>query len=638
MRALHPAIALALAVLCLCDARAEGPPPAAALFDFADVRLLDSPFREASERNAEYLLSLSPDRLLHNTRQSAGLEPKAEAYGGWESRGIAGHTLGHYLTALSQQLAASGDARFRKRIDYLVAEMAEAQDAYGDGYVGALPPLELETLRGFRDGKVEVENPFVFASGAWVPWYTEDKILTGLRDAWVIGGNEQAKTVALRLADWVHGIVAGLSAEQLRTMLSVEHGGMRAVLMDLYARTGEARYLDAARRFRHAAVLEPLARGEDALAGLHANTQIPKIVGAARAFEVTGEPESRHIAENFWQIVTHEHSWVIGGNSEGEHFFPADDAASHLTGATAEACNTYNMLKLTEHLFTWRPSVAYADYYERALYNHILASEEPEHGMFAYFMSLEPGHFRTYSTPFDSFWCCVGSGMESNTKYGRAIYFHGDDELYVNLFIPSVVTWQEQGLVLEQQTAYPRSDRTELVVRRAGAAPLDLRVRAPAWADGALELELNGEPYAADARPGQYVSIRRVWRAGDRLAVTIPLAVRTEPLRGAPESFALLYGPLVLAGDLGAAPRGESVPYAEDQAANLDAATVAVPLLVGKDPAGVAAALVREPGPAVAFRAAARLDGREQSVRLRPFYELYYRRYNVYWSLAGPSH
>lgn len=632
------AAGLALAVMAAPGgAAAQEPHIEAALFDFSDVRLLDSPFRQASERNARYLLSLDPDRLLHNTRKYAGLEPKGELYGGWESLGIAGHTLGHYLTALSQQFAVSGDARFRKRIDYIVAGMAEAQKAYGDGYVGALPPLELGTLRGFREGRVEPENPFSFANGAWVPWYTQHKILAGLRDAWVIGGNAQAKEVALALADWVDAVTAGLDDEQLQAMLSVEHGGMNAVLMDLYALTGRERYLEASRRFRHDAVLAPLARGEDELAGKHANTQIPKITGAARRYEVTGELRGRRIAENFWETVTGEHSWVIGGNSEREHFFLPEAAPSHLTGATAETCNTYNMLKLTEHLFSWEPKVAYADYYERALYNHILGSQEPEKGMYAYFMSLKPGHFRTYSTPYDSFWCCVGSGMENHTRYGRAIYFHDGNQLYVNLFIPSVLTWKERGLVLEQRTDYPRGDRVMLTVVEAGGTPLTLRVRAPGWAAGKVEFHLNGAPLDVEGVPGHFAAIERSWEKGDRLVVTIPMAVRTEPLRGAPEKIAFLYGPVVLAGDLGPAPRSETAPYARDQAANLQAPSVDVPFLIGERET-IAGTVERSSEDSLAFRAAGILNGRPEKITLRPFADLHYRRYNVYWRLKDLAH
>jgi hypothetical protein len=623
---------IAAAMMFPSIAVAAAPPIDVAGFDLADVRLLDSPFRQASERNARYLLKLEPDRLLHNTRKYAGLEPKGALYGGWESRGIAGHTLGHYLTALSQQFAASGDKRFRKRIDYIVAEMAEAQHAYGDGYVGALPPLELETLRALKEGKVASENPFVFEGGAWVPWYTQHKILAGLRDAWVLGGNAQAKEVALKLADWSDEITAGLSEEQMQTMLQVEHGGMSEVLIDLYSRTGNERYRDASIRFHHHAVVDPLRAGRDELPGKHANTQIPKITGAARSYEVLGEPGDRALAEGFWRRVVDRHSWVTGGNSDGEHFFLPETAPSHLSPATAESCNTYNMLKLTEHLITWEPRVEYADYYERALYNHILASQEPEQGMFAYFMSLKPGHFRTYSTPRDSFWCCVGSGMENHTKYGEAIYFHRGNELFVNLFVPSELTWRDKNFVLEQRTQYPERDRTTLTVKSSPGEPIALRVRVPQWSGGPVTFRLNGRPLAVEGKAGSYASIERVWKKGDRLEATIPMKVRTEGLRGTSDQVAFLYGPLVLAGDLGAVERTATFPYARDQADNFEAESVDVPALIG-DAATVAESLRRAPGERLAFVTAGVRADAQEDVTLRPFTELYYRHYNVYWKL-----
>lgn len=604
-------------------------------FDYGAVKLLDSPFKTASDRNARYLLSLDADRLLHNTRKVAGLEPKGELYGGWESQGIAGHTLGHYLTALSQQFATSGDRRFRERIDYIIDEMAEAQRAYGDGYVGALPELELKTMRGFKEGHIEPANGFFFANGAWVPWYTQHKILAGLRDAWVIGGNTRAKEVALKLADWVDNLTRDLSAEQMQTMLQVEQGGMSEVLMDLYSRTGNERYLETSRRFRHRAVLEPLRAGRDELPGKHANTQIPKIAGAARSYDVTGDAGDRAIAENFWEEVTQRHSWVIGGNSEGEFFFEPSTARSHLSASTAETCNTYNMLKLTEHLFAWRQRVAYADYYERALYNHILGSQEPEHGMFAYYMSLKPGHFRTYSTPDDSFWCCVGSGMENHTKYGRAIYFHGEDQIFVNLFIPSVLEWKEKGFVLEQRTQYPRENRIAFTVRSAGDAPIDVNVRIPGWAAGEAEFNLNGQPLKINSRAGRYASIERAWKKGDHLVVEVPMTVRTESLRGAPDTVAFLYGPVVLAGDLGPVARTATFPYAKEQSANFEAVSADVPQLVGT-PDAVAGGLKRIAGRKLAFRANGVMDGQPEEVILRPFAELPYRYYNVYWTMSAP--
>jgi DUF1680 family protein len=602
--------------------------PAVKTFGLGDVELLDSPFKQAMQRNAEYLLGLDADRLLHNTRKYAGLQPKGELYGGWESQGIAGHTLGHYLTALSQQYAATRDMRFKERIDYIIDEMAESQRAYGDGYVGALPAKELDTLRALKQGKVAIKDAFTFKDGAWVPWYTQHKVLAGLRDAWTLGGNSKAKEVTLSLANWVDDVTAGLSAEQQQTMLQVEHGGMREVLFDIYALTKEDRYLKTAQRFEHRAILDPLLAGRDELPGKHANTQIPKVIGAARGYEVANQAEGRPIAENFWRTVVRDHSLAIGGNSDAEFFFSPKSASEHLSAATAETCNTYNMLRLTERLFGWQPQVEYADFEERALYNHILASQEPKQGMFTYFMSLKPGHYKTYSTPHDSFWCCVGSGMENHTKYGAAIYFHAPDAVYVNLFIPSVLRWQERGLELEQKTNYPRDNRTSLTVKKAPTAPLSLRVRVPSWASGDATLTLNGKAVAANARPGSYATIEREWKAGDVIDVVIPTSVRVEPLHGASDQFAFVYGPVVLAGDLGPAPASATVPYAKEQGANLKAESVPVPTLTG-DAKQLAASLRRVPGDALAFKLTTSEPRKE--ITLRPFHELDYQRYTVYW-------
>ncbi|HYG78874.1 MAG TPA: beta-L-arabinofuranosidase domain-containing protein [Pyrinomonadaceae bacterium] len=603
-------------------------------FKLGQVELLRSPFRAAMERNAKYLLSLDPDRLLHNTRKYAGLKPKGALYGGWEARGIAGHTLGHYLTALSQQYAATADARFRDRIDYIVREMAECQRAYGDGYVGALPPLELQTMRGFREGRVEVEGSFNFKGGAWVPWYTQHKVLAGLKDAWVLAGNAEAKEVTLKLADWVDIVTRNLTRDEQQRMLGVEHGGMNETLADIYALTGDEKYLAAARRFHHEAIMRPLLEGRDELAGKHANTQIPKVIGEARLYEVVGDAGGRKVAEFFWDRVVRHHSYVIGGNSENEHFGLPDDLAERLGPATAETCNTYNMLKLTRHLFEWRPEAEYFDFYERALYNHILGSQEPRRGMFAYFMSLKPGHFKTYSTPEDSFWCCVGSGMENHTKYNDSIYFHGADSLYVNLFIPSRLTWDEKGLVLEQRTEYPRAGLVELRFAPKRAVTLSLKVRSPRWAGGGLRFRLNGRPLKVESTPGGYAEVRRTWKAGDTLQVTIPMGVRAEAMPDDPGKLAFLYGPIVLAGDLGRVPEGGTVPYAVEQWDNFRRPVADVPVLVtqGKQPAD---SVRRVRGKGLVFRLVGM--GRPRDVTLRPFNELFYDYYNVYWDVMTPA-
>jgi DUF1680 family protein len=606
-------------------------------FTLRQVELLASPFKAAMERNAKYLLALEPDRLLHNTRKYAGLQPKGELYGGWEAQGVAGQTLGHYLTALSQQYAATGDARFHDRIAYIIREMSECQRAYGDGYVGALPPTELETMRGFKAGKVETDGNFNFKGGAWVPWYTQHKVLTGLKDAWVLAGSAQAKEVALRLADWMDDVTRSLTPEQRQQMLRVEHGGMSETLADIYALTGDEKYLAAARRFYHEAIMDPLLAGRDELAGKHANTQIPKVIGEARLYEVAGDSGGRKIAETFWERVIHHHSYVIGGNSENEHFGPPDKLTARLGAATAETCNTYNMLKLTRHLFEWQPKAGYFDYYERALYNHILGSQEPQQGMFTYFMSLKPGHFKTYSTPTESFWCCVGTGMENHTKYNDSIYFHSADELYVNLFIPSRLRWANKELTLVQRTAYPRSNRVALHFAPKQPVTLSLKVRSPQWARGGLSFSLNGQPLRVESTSGGYAEVRRTWKAGDVLLVTIPMAVRTEAMPDDPQKVAFLYGPVVLAGDLGRVPASRTVPYAADQGANFRQPVAQVPALVTEatEAKRLADNIKRVRAAGLVFRAGK--IARPRAVTLRPFNEIFYNYYNVYWDVLTPG-
>ncbi len=624
---------LTIALACGLRAGAVAPAvaPLASPFPLGEVRLLGGPFKAAMGRNAEYLLSLEPDRLLSSFRDTAGLAPRAPSYGGWERAGLAGHTLGHYLTAISQQYAATGDDRFLKRITYIVSELAQCQAAVGDGYVGALPPLELGTLRNLGRGIVELDAPHGFKGGAWAPWYTEHKVLNGLKDAWVLAGSTQARDVALRLADWVDKITSGLSPELDQKMLEVEQGGMMDVLVELYSLTGEARYLDGSRRFYHKAVFDPLLGRRDPLTGLHANTQIPKIIGEARTYEVTGDPDARAIASFFWDLVAHHYSYVIGGDSKNE-FFAEEREMSHNLGAdTAETCNTYNMLKLTEHVFGWDPRAEYTDFYERALYNHILASQDPERGMFTYFMSLQPGFFKTYSTPTDSFWCCVGTGMENHTKYGEAIYSHGGDQLFVNLFIPSELDWREKGLRLRQETDYPENGRTVLTVVSQPGARLTLMVRCPGWAAGEVTFLLNGSPLRVAGTPGTYAAITRDWAKGDRLEVSIPIALRTEATPDNPSKLAFLYGPIVLAADLGPGPKSPTAPYARDQHDNFKEQPAAVPLLVrGAGP--IEAYVVRDPGKPLEFHTVGL--ARPADVTLLPFWRISYDRYNVYWDVV----
>ena len=582
-------------------------------FDLSSVRLLDSPFKWAMERDAAYLLQLEPDRLLSRFRSEAGLQPKAPPYGGWEGMGVAGHTLGHYLSACSMMFASTGDERFRERVNYIVDELELCQQAHGDGYVAAIP----EGRRVFSEiaqGIIRAK-PFDL-NGVWVPWYTLHKLFAGLLDAHRFCGNEKALRIAMRLADWVERTTANLTDEQFQQMLACEHGGMVEVLAELYARTGDERYLRLAKRFYHKAVMEPLARGVDCLPGLHGNTQVPKVIGMARLYELTGERVPyRVIAEFFWERVVKHHCYVIGGFTDGEYFGEPDRLDDRLGTNTAEVCKTYNLLKLTKHLFSWSPSVEKADYYERALYNHILASQNPDDGMMCYYVPMRPGHFKTYSTPFDSFWCCVGTGMENHARYGEFIYFHTDDELLVNLFIPSELKWSEKGVRVRLETDFPESELVRLTLSCDKPTELTISVRCPSWLVGLPEARLNGTTLPVSARPGSYLSIRRTWQTGDNLEIRLPMGFWLEPLPDNPARAAILYGPIVLAGDLGPIDQPEPI---------------LIPALVthGQNPSEWIEIVSKKP---LTFRTKG--VGRPQDITLVPFYAMHHRRYTVYWDL-----
>lgn len=594
---------------------------AAESFDLRDVRLLDGPFKQAMDLNSRYLLSLEPDRFLCYFRANAGLEPKAQAYGGWEAPNSgAGRCLGHYLSALSLQFRASGDARFKQRVDYIVDELALCQQTNGlltaqAGVKAAFAELAKGNGRALRKSRV--------------PWYIQHKMFAGLRDAYLLTGSEKAKTVLLRMSDWAVDVTQVLDETQFQVMLEQEHGGMREVLADVYAMTGNTRYLDLANRFSHAKIMAPLAIGRDELAGLHANTQIPKLTGSARIYELTGDTRERDAAAFFWDCVVRHHSYAIGGDSDNEHFGPPDQLSDHLTAATCETCNAYNMLKLTRHLFTWKPDVAYADYYERALYNQILASQEAGTGMFTYFVSLKPGHFRTYSTPTDSFWCCVGTGMENHAQYGNSIYFHGGDNLFVNLFIPSELTWKDKRVVVKQETRYPESDRATFTLACPEPVTFTFNLRYPGWALPGLEIKVNGDAVATSAKPGAFVPVRREWHNGDKIEVKIPMGLRTEGLPDDPNKIAIFFGPLVLGGELGSGGLPESLE-ARDQRKFRKVPDPEVPALAtGHKP--VALWLKPVAGQSLAFRTEG--VGRPRDVTLVPFYREYHERYTVYWDV-----
>ena len=615
-----------------CGARAGVQPAidlSAQQFSPADVRLLDGPFKDAMDRDAKYLLSLDPDRLLSGFRSEAGLKPKAAKYGGWESQGIAGHTLGHYLSACSRMYQGTGNPEFLERVNYTVGQLAECQKANGNGYVAAIPDGK-KIFDEVARGELRVQD--FNLDGAWVPWYTIHKEFAGLIDAGRFCDSTQALAVATNLADWVAATTKNLTEAQWQKMLVCEQGGMNEAMANLYALTGNTNYLNLAEKFYHQAVMDPLARGDDILNGLHSNMQIPKVIGAARLYELTGQPRYADIAKFFWDRVALHRSYVIGGNGDNEHFFPTTSFARHLDAATCETCCTYNMLKLTLHLFEWSPSAADMDFYERALYNDILASQDPTTGMFVYLMSLQPGGFKTYSTPDNSFWCCVGTGMENHSRYGQAIYLHGNDSLYVNLFVASELSWPEKGLSVRQDTRFPDQDTTRLTFQCQQPVKLALKIRWPAWAESPPGIQINGKQQTVGGQPASYVTLDREWHNGDVVKLHLPMTLHTEPLPGTTNILAVLYGPIVLAGDLGASGMPAD-PYAKDQTKFVKWPPAPVPVFVAD--ATSLLKHIRATRQPLTFRT--KNLGRPQDVTLVPFYQAQHQRYTVYWQVYSKA-
>ncbi|MBA14880.1 MAG: hypothetical protein CMN73_00785 [Sphingomonas sp.] len=582
------------------------------------VRLRPSPFATAVETNRKYLLSLSADRLLHNYRTNAGLEPKGESYGGWEGDTIAGHTLGHYLSALSLTYAQTGDAACKARVAYIIQELAIIQGAEGDGYVAGF-------TRKRPDGEV-VDGKEIFPeimagdirsggfdlNGCWVPYYNWHKLFNGLFDAQTHCGIDGGMPIAIGLAGYIDRVFAALDDAQVEKMLSCEYGGLNESIAELYARTGNERWLKLAKRIYDHRVLDPLKAREDKLSNFHANTQIPKLIGLARLYEVSGSTEDQVAARFFWERVTGHHSFVIGGNADREYFFQPDQISQHITEQTCEHCNSYNMLKLTRHLYGWQPSSALFDYYERTHLNHILSQQHPGWGGFTYMTPLMTGAPRGYSQPDeDAFWCCVGSGMESHAKHGESIFWEGEGTLLVNLYIPAEAEWEAHGARLVLDTNYPFEPESTLrfaSLSRPGRFPVAMRV--PGFAAGKVSVTVNGQPFDAPV-DGGYAFIEREWAAGDSVSITIPLELRFESTPDDPNTVALLRGPMVMAGDLGAS---------DEDFDGMEPALVGTDLIAGFAPVDAARAQYRSNGIV-----------RPGDIPFVPFYSQYDRRSAVYF-------
>ncbi|KTF69150.1 glycosyl hydrolase [Sphingomonas sp. WG] len=598
-------------------------------FDLTDVDLAESPFLHAQRATEAYLLRLQPDRMLHNFRVNAGLKPKAPVYGGWESEptwediNCHGHTLGHYLSACALAYRATADVRYKQRIDYIADELSACQDAAKSGLVCAFPKGAALLATHLRGEKI-----------TGVPWYTLHKVYAGLRDGAVLADSAVSRTVLLRLADW--GVVATkpLSDAEFEAMLETEYGGMNEIYADLYAITGKQEYRVLAERFSQKALLQPLARGLDHLDGMHANTQIPKVVGFQRVYEATGDERYHDAARFFWKTVAHTRSFATGGHGENEHFFAMADFEKRVFSAKgSETCGQHNMLKLTRALFLQEPRAEYADYYERTLYNGILASQDPDTGMCTYFQGARPGYMKLYHTPEDSFWCCTGTGMENHVKYRDSIYFRDDQSLYVNLFIPSAVRWREKGAVLTQETSFPETPNTLLGWRVNRPVDLALKLRHPSWSRSATVL-VNGKQAMRSIAPGSYIDLRRTWRDGDRVELRLTMETGVERAAAAPDIVAFTYGPLVLAGALGQdglAP-GADIIVNERRYGSYNDTPFAVPMLTG-EPAALMAK-IRPTSRPLEFTIPA-ADGR--SVRLIPYHRIAHERYATYWKLSTPA-
>jgi hypothetical protein len=570
-------------------------------FRLQDVRLLDGPLRRAMELDHKYVLSLEPDRLLHVFRINAGLPSAAKPYGGWmaPNHSSRGEFVGHYLSACALLHASTGDAQVKEKAERVVAGLAQCQEKFGTGFLHTYPDR--------FTGRCEAPLPF---------WYQVHKVLAGLLDVHLYCGNQQALDVARKLGDWACRGADKFSDSQIQAMLSVEHGGINEALANLSARTGDSKYLKLSLRFDHMAVLGPAMKRIDALDGLHANTQIPKFTGAARQYELTGDKSLKTAAQFFWETVVHERSYVIGGHSDGEMFTPKATLSRALSPNTCETCNTYNVLKLTRHLYLWEPRAEYADYYERAIYNHILASQDPETGMLLYYAPLN-GPAKSFGTPEDSFWCCYGTGIENHAKYGDSLYFHDGQSLWVNLFVASELTWQERGLTLRQDTRFPEADTSRLTFTCREPVRLTVHVRHPSWATSGMRIAVNGRHETVESRPSSYVSLTRQWQTGDTVEIRAPMTVRTEAFRDNPSRLALLYGPLVLCAPIEA---GKSAPVI---VADIDR------IPSGVEPAGMP--LCFRGSPAIFRR-----DGGKQgvAVTLIPFYREYRQPHVVYWDVA----
>jgi DUF1680 family protein len=616
----------------------------------ANVRLTGGPLRHAQELDIKYLLELEPDRMLAYYRKTAGLEPKAKPYDGWDGggRNLTGHIAGHYLSAVSLMWTATGDQRFKDRATYIVDELKVVQDKHGDGYLSALEGGR-KCFEALSRG--EIKAAAFDLNGEWSPWYTLHKTFAGLRDAYRHTGNRTALDVETKFAAWAEGVLSKLDDTQIQHMLDTEFGGMNEVLVDLWHDTNDPRWLRLSYDFEQYAFIEPLQRHQDNLGGKHANTQIPKLIGNASRYMYTGQPSDLLAASYFWDIVARNHSFSTGGDGTDEYFGPPDLLGARVDGRTAESCNVYNMLKLSRQLFSVWPDAHYGDFHERAMYNHALASINRDDGRMCYMVPVGRGVTHEYQDMFESFTCCVGTGMENHALHGDGLYYESPHQLWVNQYAPSTAKWSAAGVELSMASDFPEGESAKLTLTLRSPKELTLSLRRPYWVTDDFSVKVNGraveEPaegtklttgsrgnrrkmYSSPTPVGEFVDIKRTWRSGDVVEVTLPKSLRLEPTPDQPSRAAIMWGPLVLAADLGPEPARRRGRDREGPPPDRPV----VPVIVSDEPVEKwLEPVAGEPG-RFRTKGVARepdAEGKAHDVELIPFYRMGARTYAVYW-------
>src|SRR6266496_3455046 len=587
-------------------------------FPMKQVRLGDGPCKLAMEGDRRYLTSLPTDRLLHTFRINAGIPSSAQALGGWEAPDceLRGHyTGGHYLSAVALMYASTGDEDLKKNGDVVVAELAKCQrDLNNGGYLSAFPIDFFDRLRN-RD-KV------------WAPFYTVHKIMAGMLDMYVHTGNEQALDVAEQMAAWTGSYTGSLSYEHMQRVFGTEYGGMGESLANLYAITGKEHYLAIAQRFDKKQFFDPLAVHRDELKGLHVNTHIPQVIAAARLYELTGDVRYRDIAEYFWDEVVSERSYCTGGTSNHESWnTDPGKLAAELSTNTTEDCCAYNMMKLTRHLFGWSPDARLMDYYERLVFNHRLGTINPEDGTMMYYLPLASGYWKTFGKPYDSLWCCTGTGVEEYAKLSDTIYFHDNDSLYVNLYIDSSLEWPESMYRFTQETRFPEQPGTTLIVESKAPVEFGMNLRVPYWAQGG-SIKVNGAQLQAFSSPSSYLSLHRVWKSGDKIELSLPMALHIDSMPDDGHTQAVMYGPLVLAGRFD--PVSKEMQYGDYEPKPADEYKVPEITADANHPTAWVEPDGKQP---LTFRAVEQ----SQAITMVPLYQIIQERYAVYWKVNTKS-